>query len=170
MTHFTPAEAGLHKACTALSCYCCRHKRVELRRASYSQGGSITFHGLDALSPAWDDDSRFVGLTLGAPEGGLYIAFNSGHEAVVATLPDWPGRLWQPLIDTGKVCARAVLHPGLLVHMRLPSPCVRTGHEATICGSRALPLPGPWLLLRTDARLWRGRVQVRQSCKAERAA
>ena len=46
-----------------------------------------------------------AGLTLGAPEGGLYIAFNAGHKALVAQLPDWPGRTWVPLVDTGKVGA-----------------------------------------------------------------
>ena len=46
-----------------------------------------------------------AGLTLGAPEGGLYIAFNSGHKPLVAQLPDWPGRTWVPLVDTGKVGA-----------------------------------------------------------------
>ena len=80
-----------------------RHKRVELRRASYSQGGSIAFHGADGGAPDFSEASRFVGLTLGAPRGGLYIAFNSSHQPLVAALPDWPGRTWVPLIDTGKV-------------------------------------------------------------------
>ena len=115
----------------------CRRKRVELRRASYSQGGSIQFHALGGGSPEWDDDSRFVGLTLGAPEGGLYIAFNSSHEAVVATLPDWPGRLWQPLIDTGKVSpARLLQEAHSASRLGAARACPATGQQC-ICSHKA---------------------------------
>lgn len=79
-----------------------RRRRAELRRPAYAGGGSITFMGPDGGAPDWSEDSRFVGLTLGAAHGGLYIAFNSGHLPLTAVLPEWPGRSWRPLIDTGK--------------------------------------------------------------------
>lgn len=67
--------------------------------------------GPDGGAPDWSKDSRFVGLTLGAAHGGLYIAFNSGHLPLTAVLPEWPGRSWRPLIDTGKVTQlRTVKH------------------------------------------------------------
>ena len=34
---------------------------MELRRASYGQGGSIAFYGPDGAAPDWSDESRFVG-------------------------------------------------------------------------------------------------------------
>lgn len=63
--------------------------------------------GHDGGAPDWGEDSRFVGLTLGAAVGGLYIAFNAGHKSLTASLPSWPGRCWRSLVDTGKVCAGA---------------------------------------------------------------
>lgn len=35
-------------------------------------------------------------------KGELYIAFNASHLPVTITLPERPGYLWQPLVDTGK--------------------------------------------------------------------
>ena len=64
--------------------------------------------GPDGGAPDWSEDSYFVAMTLGAAQGGLYIAFNAGHKALTAALPRWPGRCWRALIDTGKVCTAAM--------------------------------------------------------------
>ncbi len=54
--------------------------------------------------PDWSETSRFLAWSLPkAGGGGLYIAFNAGHTPVVAELPVWEGRVWQPVADTGKV-------------------------------------------------------------------
>ncbi|KAK9792712.1 hypothetical protein WJX73_009712 [Symbiochloris irregularis] len=79
-----------------------RRARPELRRAAYAGGGSIEFMGHDGGAPDWEEGSLFVGLTLGAAVGGLYIAFNAGHKPLTVSLPNWPGRCWRALVDTGK--------------------------------------------------------------------
>ncbi len=55
--------------------------------------------------PDWTDTSRLIAWTVStAGSDGLYIAFSASHLPVTLQLPIWPGRTWQPVIDTGKVC------------------------------------------------------------------
>ena len=79
-------------------------RRPELRRSQYVREGEIQWHGLAAGSPDWSDDSRLVAFSQrDASGGGLYVAFNTGHEPAVVELPLWHGREWRLLADTGKV-------------------------------------------------------------------
>ncbi|EFJ40420.1 1,4-alpha-glucan branching enzyme II, isoamylase, partial [Volvox carteri f. nagariensis] len=54
--------------------------------------------------PDWSETSRLVAFTLSDGKGGgLYVAFNTSHMPRLLKLPNWAGRLWQPLLDTSKV-------------------------------------------------------------------
>ena len=81
----------------------CRRQRPELRQRDFVGPASIQWHGVKAGSPDWSEASRLVAFTLSGLSGGLYIAFNSSHLPITVQLPDWYGRQWQPLVDTGKV-------------------------------------------------------------------
>ena len=35
--------------------------------------------------------------------GGLYVAFNTSHVTKVVELPNWQGRAWKLMVDTGKL-------------------------------------------------------------------
>lgn len=63
----------------------------------------MQWHGIVAGTPDWSETSRVVAFSLGSADGGLYVAFNSGHTPVTLELPDWHGRQWRPVVDTGKV-------------------------------------------------------------------
>ena len=81
----------------------CRRQRPELRQRDFVGPAAIQWHGVQAGSTDWSEASRLVAFTLSGPSGGLYIAFNSSHLPTTVQLPDWYGRQWQPLVDTGKV-------------------------------------------------------------------
>ncbi|KAK9824321.1 hypothetical protein WJX72_009436 [[Myrmecia] bisecta] len=81
-----------------------RRARPELRRSRYLAGDDITWHGALVGEPDWSDTSRLLAFTLSnGAGGGLYVAFNSSHQAQVLQLPAWEGRTWQTVLDTGKV-------------------------------------------------------------------
>jgi isoamylase len=69
------------------------------------QGSDIQWHGSKPNQPDWTPESRLVAFSLRNHNtgGGLYIAFNTAHKPDVLQLPHWPGRVWQIVIDTGKV-------------------------------------------------------------------
>ena len=70
----------------------------------------MEWHGLAPHAPDWSDASRFLAFSLRtgpAGQGGVYAAFNTSHLPQVAQLPAWPGRVWQAVVDTGKVRGRA---------------------------------------------------------------
>lgn len=71
------------------------------------QGGEIEWHGARPGEPDWSEESRLVAFSQRHPtNGGLYVAFNTSHRPVVLELPQWDGRVWQPFIDSGKVCSQ----------------------------------------------------------------
>lgn len=78
-----------------------RRRRKEFRAAMYSQGG-IQWHGVHVGQPDFSEHSRLVAWSLGSPDGGMYIAFNSSHRPSVVDLPEWHGRRWQLVADSGK--------------------------------------------------------------------
>ena len=77
-----------------------RRRHPELRRGHY---GGLDFHGPAPGAPDFSDASRLVAWSLGdGAGGGLYIAFNASHRPQVVELPQWPGRAWRLVADTGK--------------------------------------------------------------------
>ncbi|KAF6257870.1 isoamylase [Scenedesmus sp. NREL 46B-D3] len=91
-----------------------RIARPCLRRTSYVTDNDIQWHGEAAFKPDWTDSSRLVAYTLKkhAPDvGGLYVAFNSGHTPKVVELPNWHGRAWRVVVDTGKLAPFDILIP-----------------------------------------------------------
>lgn len=80
-----------------------RRAHPELRRATYIQDGEVEWHGTSVGEPDWSDASRLVALSLrGQDGGGLFLAWSAAHTPTVVSLPDWPGREWRPVLDTGK--------------------------------------------------------------------
>ena len=80
-----------------------RKRRPELRRARYVGEGEVQWHGTEPGAPNWGDDSRLVALSQRGPDGGgLYCAWSASHLPVVLGLPEWGGREWRPLLDSGK--------------------------------------------------------------------
>jgi isoamylase len=80
-----------------------RRAHPELRRAAYVQDGEVEWHGTAVGEPDWSDGSRLVALSLrGRDGGGLYVAWSAAHTPTVVGLPDWPGREWRPVLDSGK--------------------------------------------------------------------
>ncbi len=69
------------------------------------QGGEIQWHGVKPGDPDWSEASRMVAFSLRNHKtgGGLYIAFNTSHLPTTLELPHWHGRVWQIVMDTGKV-------------------------------------------------------------------
>lgn len=88
-----------------------RKAHNELRRSTYVNDNDVQWHGITPEEPDWSETSRFLALTLRKPEGrgGLYVAFNTGHVPQMVTLPRWDGRVWQPVVDTGKAAPFDVL-------------------------------------------------------------
>eukprot|EP00887_Chlorella_sp_A99_P006221 scaffold3.g6221.t1 len=89
-----------------------RRAHRELRRGAYVGEGDVAWHGLAPGQPDWGPDARFLALTVhkrGAAGGGLYVAFNAGHQPQLVELPRWEGRAWVPVVDTGKVAPHDVL-------------------------------------------------------------
>ncbi|KAK9868960.1 hypothetical protein WJX84_011185 [Apatococcus fuscideae] len=85
-----------------------RLSRPELKRASFGNTHHMAWHGSVPDEPDWTETSRLVAWTVSTAGsdpndfGGLYIAFSTFHKPITLELPVWPGRLWQPVIDTGK--------------------------------------------------------------------
>ena len=80
-----------------------RRAHPELRREAYIQDGEVEWHGSSVGEPDWSETSRLVALSLrGRDGGGLYLAWSASHTPAVVALPDWDGREWRPVIDTGK--------------------------------------------------------------------
>lgn len=82
----------------------CRKHRPELRRRSFMDGGAMTWHGQMPYQAEWTEETRLVAFSVSsAGQGGLYCAFNTSHRPQTVTLPHWPGLVWQPVMDSGKV-------------------------------------------------------------------
>lgn len=82
----------------------CRKRRPEFRRRSFMDGGAMTWHGQMPYQTEWTDETRLVAFSVSsADQGGLYCAFNTSHRPQTVTLPHWPGLVWQPVMDSGKV-------------------------------------------------------------------
>ena len=82
----------------------CRKRRPELRRRSFMDGGAMTWHGHMPYQATWTEDTRLVAFSVSsAGQGGLYCAFNTSHRPQTVTLLHWPGLIWQPIMDSGKV-------------------------------------------------------------------
>ena len=74
--------------------------------------GGMTWHGQVPHEAEWTEETRLVAFTVSSPsQGGLYCAFNTSHKAQTVILPDWPGLMWQPVMDTGKVTQLCYLVP-----------------------------------------------------------
>lgn len=81
-----------------------RRSRPELCRTTFVNDRDIQWHGEMPNQPDWSDTSRLVAYTLSDGKGGgLYVAFNTAHMHRLLNLPRWGGRVWLPLVDTGKV-------------------------------------------------------------------
>ena len=69
-------------------------------------GGAMTWHGHMPHQAEWTEETRLVAFSVSSPgQGGLYCAFNTSHKPQTVTLPHWPGLVWQPVMDSGKVIA-----------------------------------------------------------------
>ena len=67
-------------------------------------GGAMTWHGHMPYQAEWTEETRLVAFSVSsAGQGGLYCAFNTGHTPQTVTLPHWPGLVWLPVMDSGKV-------------------------------------------------------------------
>ena len=64
----------------------------------------MTWHGHMPYQAEWTEETRLVAFSVSSPgQGGLYCAFNTSHKPQTVTLPHWPGLIWQPVMDSGKV-------------------------------------------------------------------
>lgn len=100
LLRFTRHLIGLRKA----------HK--ELRRSTYVSDADVEWHGVTPADPDWTETSRFLAVTFkkgGTSGGGLYVAFNTSHQPQMVGLPLWEGRVWAPLVDTGKAAPYDIL-------------------------------------------------------------
>lgn len=81
-----------------------RRSSPVLQKTQYVNEGDIQWHGEEPHVPDWTDQSRLVAYTLYDPSngGGYYVAFNAAHIPKVLKLPKTGGRMWRPLVDTGK--------------------------------------------------------------------
>ncbi|KAK9833179.1 hypothetical protein WJX74_009440 [Apatococcus lobatus] len=85
-----------------------RLSRPELKRTTFGNSHHICWHGEEPGEPDWTETSRLVAWSVSTPVGevngaaGLYIAFSASHQPISLQLPVWPGRVWQPVVDTGK--------------------------------------------------------------------
>lgn len=106
-----------------------RKAHKELRRSSYVSDNDVEWHGIVPEEPDWTETSRFLALTLrkpGANAGGVYIAFNTSHQPLMVELPRWEGRVWQPVVDTGKSAPYDIL----VADERLPATEVEAARAA----------------------------------------
>ena len=119
-----------------------RKLHPELRRSTYVTDLDIEWHGIQPGQPDWSETSRFIAYTLNEPSGGgLYIAFNTSHQSQLVQLPQWEGRIWQTLVNTGKAPPFDVL----VSDERLPEEEIEAARaaEAMWMLQHALPLL-PW--------------------------
>lgn len=66
----------------------------------------MTWHGHMPHQAEWTEETRLVAFSVSSPgQGGLYCAFNTSHKPQTVTLPHWPGLVWRPVMDSGKVMA-----------------------------------------------------------------
>ncbi|KAF3437290.1 hypothetical protein FNV43_RR20043 [Rhamnella rubrinervis] len=88
--------------------FCClmtkfRQESESLGLHDFPTAERLQWHGHAARMPDWSERSRFVAFSLtDSVKGEMYIAFNASHLAVTISLPERPGRRWEPLVDTGK--------------------------------------------------------------------
>lgn len=68
------------------------------RRTTFLKASEIQWHGLKPNQPNWNDDSRFVALSLHDAKESFYIAFNANHQKAFIELPN--NANWTILIDT----------------------------------------------------------------------
>eukprot|EP00884_Botryococcus_braunii_P015679 jgi/Botrbrau1/2795/Bobra.0125s0007.1 len=120
-----------------------RRTHPELRRKEYVQGSDIQWHGSKPNEPDWSESSRLVAFSLRNHNtgGGLYVAFNTSHLPTVLELPQWPGRLWQIVIDTGKVSPYDFLVPGATLS---PDEVAALRHQMSMWTSGGLYPLLPW--------------------------
>lgn len=72
--------------------HCCA---ASLLLCGVSRGDSFNVSYLTVL-----DDSCYVQTD--SVKGELYVAFNASHLPVTVTLPERPGYMWEPFVDTAK--------------------------------------------------------------------
>lgn len=86
-------------------------------------GGAMTWHGHMPHQAEWTEETRLVAFSVSSPsQGGLYCAFNTSHKPQTVTLPHWPGLVWQPVMDSGKVLPAPIQ----------TSSCTLTSYDAAV--------------------------------------
>lgn len=104
-----------------------RKSHPELRRSTYITDMDINWHGITPGQPDWSESSRFIAYTLKKSNGGgLYIAFNTSHKPQLVQLPEWEGRIWQTVVNTGKSSPYDVL----VADERLPADEIQAARAA----------------------------------------
>ncbi|PON81340.1 Glycoside hydrolase [Trema orientale] len=88
--------------------FCClvtkfRQECESLGLEDFPTAERLQWHGHAPGLPDWSETSRFVAFSLkDSVKGEIYVAFNASHLPVTISLPERPGHIWEPLIDTGK--------------------------------------------------------------------
>ncbi|MCB1119263.1 MAG: glycogen-debranching protein [Chlamydiia bacterium] len=75
-----------------------RKQHPILHQPNYYSPEQIEWHSSTPYHPDWDQQTRFIAFTLKDERGSLYIAFNSHHYAVEATLPQ--DHNWHLIVST----------------------------------------------------------------------
>ncbi|XP_039120235.1 isoamylase 1, chloroplastic isoform X2 [Dioscorea cayenensis subsp. rotundata] len=69
----------------------------------FPTGDRLQWHGHRHCAPDWSKTSRFVAFSMtDKVMQEIYIAFNTSHLPVTVSLPERPGYIWEPLVDTSK--------------------------------------------------------------------
>eukprot|EP00798_Chlamydomonas_sp_ICE-L_P030104 gene30104-35072_t len=117
-----------------------------LQRTSFVTDTDIQWHGVTPNEPDWSHSSRLVAFSLKEHNsgGGLFVAFNTAHTGRLLTLPHIPGRLWQPLVDSGKQAP----YDFLVVDDELSEEDVESARmsQAMWTGSSQMPMM-PWSVI-----------------------
>ncbi|KAJ0965571.1 hypothetical protein J5N97_026709 [Dioscorea zingiberensis] len=80
-----------------------RSECESLGLADFPTGDRLQWHGHHPGAPDWSKTSRFVAFSMmDSVKQELYIAFNTSHLPVTVSLPERPGYIWEPLVDTSK--------------------------------------------------------------------
>ncbi|WOG92683.1 hypothetical protein DCAR_0311958 [Daucus carota subsp. sativus] len=88
--------------------FCClmtkfRRECESLGLNDFPTAERLQWHGHSPGVPDWSDASRFVAFSfMDSLKGELYVAFNTSHLPVTVMLPERPGFIWKPLVDTSK--------------------------------------------------------------------
>ncbi|KAF9617544.1 hypothetical protein IFM89_037356 [Coptis chinensis] len=88
--------------------FCClmtkfRRECESLGLDDFPTADRLQWHGHHPGTPDWSETSRFVAFSLmDSIKREIYIAFNTSHLPVTASLPERPGYRWEPLVDTSK--------------------------------------------------------------------